>query len=557
MAWGNSFKLKIDHTKVDSALTDFPVLVHLSNSSGITDFDVTDIFTELGANRKKIKIETSGSQQCYVEIERWDNTNNEAWLWVKVPSVSASADTELTLYYDSSEADNTTYVGDTGDTPAQNVWDSDFVGVWHMAQDPTGGSGCIKDSTSNANHGTPSGSMTSGDLVDGKIGKALDFDGSDDLINCGSDTSLDVTGSYALEAIAEGRDWNKNEIITGRYDDGANNGFMLSLLSTTDKMRAVHRVSPSVNSLTTISAVTSGLHHIVNRFDNGVGSELFLDGVTQGTDTTVTTGISSFAQDFLIGAQDYVSEPRNFTGKIDEVRLSKAARSDAWIKATHHSNFDLLITFETGTETEVLEDISLDLSAYYQSLENFGTWLRAHDGLEFEDLVSNLEAAGWTTEDLSSYLSAWYQSLEDAGLSLNTWGTGYEDLQSWLAAYHRSLEDAKTDLSIVATAYEHWTTFLWAVATVRKDLASSLQVYGRELQDLPSFLRAVGYQTEDLKGYFEAVSSTVIVSFGLYLTATDGVTLSDLCVNLTAIKKSPQFKSVVAQRVSSVISEVV
>lgn len=81
------------------------------------------------------------------------------------------------------------------------------------------------------------------------------------------------------------------------------------------------------------------------------------------------------------------------------------------------------IFLEPPEVVEELEDVSLDLSAYYQSLEDFGTWLRAHDGLEFEDLVSQLEAAGWTTEDLSTYITAWYQSLEDAGLSLEMWAS--------------------------------------------------------------------------------------------------------------------------------------
>jgi len=62
----------------------------------------------------------------YVEIEKWDNGNEEADLWVKVPSVSDSGVTTLFLYYDSEHADNTDYVGDTGDTPAKSVWDSDF-----------------------------------------------------------------------------------------------------------------------------------------------------------------------------------------------------------------------------------------------------------------------------------------------------------------------------------------------------------------------------------------------------------------------------------------------
>jgi len=43
--------------------------------------------------------------------------------------------------------------------------------------------------------------MTSDDSVDSKIGKALDFDGSDVFCRYGDDTVLDITDTLALEAV--------------------------------------------------------------------------------------------------------------------------------------------------------------------------------------------------------------------------------------------------------------------------------------------------------------------------------------------------------------------
>ncbi|MCK4529511.1 DUF2341 domain-containing protein, partial [candidate division WOR-3 bacterium] len=174
MGWLNSWKkrvkLIVDNTNIDGDLSNFPILIKISNSSGIGSTNVTSIFTELGSdtNRKKVAITTSdGTTQCYVEIERFDYSNSVAWLWVKAPSVASGATTDFYLYYDNSKSDNTSYIGDTGDTPAQSVWDSNFKLVMHMAQDPNGDvAGAIKDSTSNVNHGTPAGAMTSADLVD-------------------------------------------------------------------------------------------------------------------------------------------------------------------------------------------------------------------------------------------------------------------------------------------------------------------------------------------------------------------------------------------------------
>ena len=113
---GGKIKLTIDHTKIAAPLTDFPVLVHMSTSSGIAATDVSAIFASLGAdaNRKKISITTSTGTECYVEIEEWDTANKQAYLWVKVPGVSHLPDTILYLNYDQNRADNTAYVGDTG-----------------------------------------------------------------------------------------------------------------------------------------------------------------------------------------------------------------------------------------------------------------------------------------------------------------------------------------------------------------------------------------------------------------------------------------------------------
>ena len=65
-----------------------------------------------------------------------------------------------------------------------------------MSQDPNGDAAdAIKDSTSNANDGIPVGSMTTADLVAGKVGKGIDFDGSDDYITVPDDASIDCIGS--------------------------------------------------------------------------------------------------------------------------------------------------------------------------------------------------------------------------------------------------------------------------------------------------------------------------------------------------------------------------
>ena len=177
----------IDHTKIDSDISDFPVGILIESSTGF--------MSGLGAADWQNLHATVDGTECYVEVERWNASNEVAVLWVRVPLVSSSADTVIKI---TTGTANTSYVGETGDTPAQNVWENDFVAVYHMSQDPSGGEDCILDSTSNGLHGTPQGSMTSDDLVDGAFGSAIDFDGSDDYIEfssltVGSEITLRVT----------------------------------------------------------------------------------------------------------------------------------------------------------------------------------------------------------------------------------------------------------------------------------------------------------------------------------------------------------------------------
>jgi len=141
---------------------------------------------------KKLAITSSdGETQQYVEVESWDATNKEAWLWTRCPIIVAGINTDLYLYYDKDAADNDTYVGEAGSTAASNVWDYNFVGVWHMSQSPNGdATNAIKDSTTNANHLTPVGSMTDADLVDASPGKGIEFDGSNDRADKSSAAAL-------------------------------------------------------------------------------------------------------------------------------------------------------------------------------------------------------------------------------------------------------------------------------------------------------------------------------------------------------------------------------
>ena len=335
--WDHRRKITISNTNVDAVLSNFPVLVYISASSGTGSADLTDIFTEIGsdANRKKIAITTSdGETECYVEIERFDYANSVAWLWVKVPSVSDSTETELYIYYDSSHADNTAYIGDIADTPAQSVWDSDFKLVMHMAQDPNGDAAdAMKDSTANANHGTPSGSMTSADLVDGEIGKCIDFDGTDDCIDLSGITTGDNnTISFLIKFSVNGPDTYIFDAETGRI--------LIGLHSSQNTISYHDGTDWHDSSLVVADSVWHNVT-IVTKSDGSL--QIYVDN-NAVYNTSITANIVGGSA-VILGSRYTKSADYFVDGLIDEFRISNTDRSADWIKASRYSNQDGLIAY--------------------------------------------------------------------------------------------------------------------------------------------------------------------------------------------------------------------
>ena len=343
--WANRRKITISNTHIDAVLSGFPILLQISFSSGTGSTDITDIFDELGtdSNRKKIAITLAdGTTQCYVEIERWDDASEKAELWVRVPSVASGAVTELYIYYDSIQANNNFYVGDTTESAAQNVWDSDFKLVAHMAQDPNGDAvNSIKDSTSNANHLTPSGSMTTADLVDGKVAKAIDFDGTNDFLSNASFLNAAALTISCIVNITADDVWFLN-----KRDSAGDDQWQLINYGGVLKANAFDG-SGSIGSVSDGTTVVGDGYREIGFTTEGVnGGDLILyrDGISNGTPDTLSDNMKVGPRQLCISKRGW----ENFSyanGILDEIRISDTVRSPSWMKATYYSNWDGLVSY--------------------------------------------------------------------------------------------------------------------------------------------------------------------------------------------------------------------
>jgi flagellin-like protein len=332
IGWEKRVKLTIDSDSVDEELTDFPVLVHLSASSGINGGDCSFVFDEVGSDNRKIAVTTADGTECFVEVDDWDSVTEQAWLWVKVPTISDTSDTDLYLYYDADHEDNE-YVGDSASVQAENVWDSNFKLVTHMNDNPDTSS--IRDSTSNGNDGTK-GSADNPTQTVGVSGKAQDF--SNDYILCGDDDSLELVDTLTLEAwvnpdslfinsiVSRGRSYwllvLYGELTFYRFQEGGAGSYL---------------VAPG-------DLPTGTFSHVAATYNTSATKEVKLYVNGQITfEGSLDGPIDSITDDLAIGTFPEISLFQ-FDGTIDELKISDTIRSSAWIKATYETETDNLLT---------------------------------------------------------------------------------------------------------------------------------------------------------------------------------------------------------------------
>jgi hypothetical protein len=351
-------KITIPSTNIDSGLINFPVALHLSTSCGTGTDDMSAVFDEIGANSRKLGVTLEdGRTQLPIEVDLWDDTNERAVLHVRVPSLSSSDSNYLYLYYSADMPDNNEYVGGIGDAVTFLVW-ADYDAVYHLSDDPSGTAPQAMDSTKHENHGTAAGTMLTGDYVDGKAGKAWDLDGTDDEFTAPDSDSWDVltTEDLTVEAvvnsdtasvmdtIVDSRQTSQPGFVLGFHSDNTVHFFVTDTVDSAE---------PTGNTTLTRDGTT--WYYVGGRFDRtNEEADVWLNAADDVTSATSATNIGSLTNtgSMYFGSNAITSSWTNWSGEFDEIRISKKYREDAWMKATYHTLFDTLLSYNTNAETE-------------------------------------------------------------------------------------------------------------------------------------------------------------------------------------------------------------
>jgi hypothetical protein len=255
------------------------------------------------------------------------------------------------------------------------------------------------DGTSNNNDGT----LTNMDNSDWVVSSAmfgpkncLEFDGSDDYVNCGNILS----NSYTKEAWVFVESWHlNNNFVSGGTTSGQH---ALLASSTYDyKLSAGHNnVWNSVQD--NVALALNTWYHICVTYDEATTTmTLYKNGNLVSTNNSV----ASFTDGnivFLSSFDDEVNHT-NFNGKMDEVRIWNTARTATEIRENMCKTL-------TGNEA--------NLVAYYNFDNTSGTTLQDFSGNEYDGTLQNMTNDDWVS---SSAFNTWLHTISTAMGTASNW----------------------------------------------------------------------------------------------------------------------------------------
>jgi len=335
-------------------LAHFPVLLKLGSSVGLGSTDVTSIFDEVGANSHKIAVtESDGTTQLYVEIEKWDSGSEVAWLHASKSGWEAIAGGQLYFYYDNSKPDNDTYVGDTNDEIAENVWNSNFLAVYHMADGVDNEH--IYDSTSNDNDATKGAAANPNVNTSGQMGNAQEFDAAEEHI---------AAPAFSLATVMTAEAWIKPNAaciarayptIFHKVDATPLTDWWLRMDS--GKPRVIIYESDAGTGITDPSgedALSADTFYYLAMMADGSNVYCYVNDGTYGTTPTYDGTIRNNGITTDIGKQ--TTAGRYWSGLLDEIRISDIGRGAGWLLASYKNGCDELLTW--GSEEQPAPEIT-------------------------------------------------------------------------------------------------------------------------------------------------------------------------------------------------------
>lgn len=362
--WDNRIRMDIDSSYIDADLTQFPLMVYLSSSSGINNEDVTAVFDEVGANSRKIQFtQDDGVTEMYCEIDYWDSGTEVACLWTSLANWIIDSDTDeaVFLYFDNDHADSA-YTNITNTAAAEAVWDANFILVDHMKDDPDNAH--TRDSTSNNNDGAKAAANEPVEAA-GVFTPAQEFDKVNDEIVIAHAANQLLTTGGTLEALGDAYSYgenNRGRILDKSTGTAGENGYLFSHATS-------QRLQLNINNGGYVYSGTvpiGSFAHVSGRWDAAGTVTFTINGVVSGTPAASGNPVGITTLNALTTGNRSGVTDSTYDGLLDEVRVSNIERSTAWLKSTYYTLFDDLIDFipkDSISMVEYVYDFSITVDS--------------------------------------------------------------------------------------------------------------------------------------------------------------------------------------------------
>lgn len=338
--WNRKCKLTIQASKISATLTDFPVLVTEDTlPSEIFDADGSNP-AQNGGGDIRFSSDSAGATQLACEVVGFvtdnDPANGTAEIYVSIPSISSSVDTDFYIWYNTSGSDTQPAVDAAYGREA--TWDDNYIGVYHLES-----TSCV-DST-----GTSDGTATGPSATTGQIGNGLTFDGTNDYVDLNR-SDIDITSGSIETWFNPGLAYNSGtyEFLWAMYYGGQGE---LSCQGYTDDNYYVGWNRGSDDRVVTARTTGNWIQSTWQKLDftwTNSGTSYLRHNASAvadnggGTTTATIDGNMELARINLGGKGE-------FTGLLDEWRVSNSVRPDAWLNASYESQNDPSTFIVEGT----------------------------------------------------------------------------------------------------------------------------------------------------------------------------------------------------------------
>jgi len=202
---------------------------------------------------------------------------------------------------------------------------SGLVGYWSFDE---GAGTTARDLSGRGNTGTLVNNPT---WVEGRVGRALSFDGVDDFVEIGNRPILNFHGTqpFTIEAWVRPAVANHGGSILNRYNGGIVGNYKFRLSAA--RLFISRQTSPYISLIGDTTLIANTWHHVVGTY-NGNHMSLFVNGSSNAI--PITSGsVSDSVIRVLIGASLHMNNPVHFfNGLIDEVRIHNRALTEAEIR---------------------------------------------------------------------------------------------------------------------------------------------------------------------------------------------------------------------------------